>query len=462
MASSSDNSPLGWADRPLAALIRLSWPIAVSQLSFSVMTAVDTVFVGRLGAAALAGVAVAGVAVFTALCFGVGVLRASKILVAQAVGAGQARAARAYLGVSLIVALGFGVATALIGQVIAVLLPLVASSGESGHYAATYASIRLVGAPIVLVTVALRESRHGFGDARTPMIATLIANVANVGLVAAFMFGWDAGVAGVAWATTLAQLIEALVLLQLQRAHGFGVRAWSWTDLRRLLHLGVPLGLERFLDVASFGLMVGLFARMGDVDLAAHQVTHQMLMFVFTPSMAIGDATCVLIGQAAGAARLQTVPRVQRAALIASYIYIAACSSALLLFGSELAAAFTQDPAVIARAEQLFHVAAVFLWWLPFYQIGQSSLRGIGDVRFAATTTVAAAWGCTPLFAALFGLGFGLGAPGGWIGLGLELGVAAAVFWWRLRGRGGAWLRHACRLRTGLRLEPKEATAAPS
>jgi MATE family multidrug resistance protein len=440
MASAS-RSVSSWRERPLAELIRLSWPIAVSQLSFSLMTAVDTLFVGRLGAAALAGVALAGVAVFTSLCFGVGLLRSSKILIAQAVGAGRLGSARAYLGVSLSAAFGLGLVTALIGQAVALILPLVAASGESGRYASMYASIRMLGAPIVLVGVALRESRHGLGDARTPMIATLVANVANVGLVALFMLAWDAGVAGVAWATTLAQLIEVSVLAQLQFREGFGLRAWSLADLRKLLDMGLPLGLERFLDVASFGLMIALFARMGDVDLAAHQVTHQMLLFVFTPSMAIGDATCVLIGQAVGAASYRTVPRVQRAALVASYAYVAACCGALLLFGSELASAFSQDAAVISRSEQLFRVAAVFLLWLPFYQVGQSSLRGMGDVRYAATTTVVAAWVCTPLFAAVFGISFGLGAPGGWMGLGLEIAVAAGAFWWRLRAGGGArWL----------------------
>jgi Na+-driven multidrug efflux pump len=99
----------------------------------------------------------------------------------------------------------------------------------------------------------------------------------------------------------------------------------------------------------------------------------------------------------------------------------------------------------------LFHIAAVFLWVLPLYQIGQSSLRGLGAVRSAAWITVGAAWGCTPLFAVALGIGLGMGASGGWIGLGAEIGLAGLLFWWRLRGRSAAWLRLARSSRAALR-----------
>lgn len=449
MDSALENQSLGWRDRPFSELVRLSWPITVSHLSFSLMTAVDTMFVGRLGAAALAGVAIAGVSVFVALCFGMGLLRAAKILVAQAVGAGRPDASRAFLGAGAVLALVFGLATALIGQLVAHAMPLITASAESGEAATTYASIRLLGAPIVLLTVALRETRHGLGDSRTPMTATLIANVANIALVALFLIVWETGIAGVAWATTFAQGIELCVLARLH-GQGLGLRAWTSTDLKKLLSLGTPLGAERFFDAASFLLMIGIFARMGDVDVAAHQVAHQMFLFVFTPGMAIGEASCVLIGQAVGAASLRTIPRVQRAALAVCYLYSAFCSLTLWLFGAEIATLFTREPAVLVRAAEVFRVAAVFLWCLPFYQIGQASLRGLGDVRFAAVTAVVAAWVCTPLLAAWFGLGFGLGAPGGWIGIGCELTLASALFWWRLRGRSAAWVQQARSIRASL------------
>src|SRR5262245_50448447 len=80
---------LSWERRPVRELLRLAWPITVSRLSYSVMTLVDTVVVGRLGTTAIAGVGLGGTTAFALLCFWFGLLRGTKTLVSQAVGAGR-------------------------------------------------------------------------------------------------------------------------------------------------------------------------------------------------------------------------------------------------------------------------------------------------------------------------------------------------------------------------------------
>ncbi|HKU40224.1 MAG TPA: MATE family efflux transporter, partial [Polyangiales bacterium] len=231
MSRSARNGALAWHARPAHELLRLAWPIALSMLSFSLMQAVDTLFVGHIGAAALSGVSLGGMATFSLLCFGLGALRACKIAVAQAVGAGRQRADIAYLGAALWIALAVGIATALLGQGLALALPSIAATAQSGHYASVYASLRLAAAPIVLLAAALRETRQGAGDTRGPMRAALIANLVNALLVALFLhtFGW--GVIGVAWATTIAQVVELALLAWLQSAQGFGVRGCRAADL---------------------------------------------------------------------------------------------------------------------------------------------------------------------------------------------------------------------------------------
>jgi Na+-driven multidrug efflux pump len=80
-----EHPPLRWAIP--RELIGLTWPIALSMLSYSLMTAVDTLFVGRIGADAIAAVGLGGLISFTFLTFGMGLLRSGKVIVAHAVGA---------------------------------------------------------------------------------------------------------------------------------------------------------------------------------------------------------------------------------------------------------------------------------------------------------------------------------------------------------------------------------------
>ena len=65
---------LAWKERPLRELIRLAWSIAVSTVSYSVMTVVDTLLVGHIGRAELAGVGLGGISAFVLLCFSFGLL----------------------------------------------------------------------------------------------------------------------------------------------------------------------------------------------------------------------------------------------------------------------------------------------------------------------------------------------------------------------------------------------------
>jgi Na+-driven multidrug efflux pump len=98
--------------------------------------------------------------------------------------------------------------------------------------------MRVLGAPLQLTTIAMAAARYGSGDSRSPMVAVLTANAANVVLVALFSLGLHAGLAGVATATVLSQSVEVFVLARRQRRDGgFGLRAWTVADLRVLLRM---------------------------------------------------------------------------------------------------------------------------------------------------------------------------------------------------------------------------------
>ena len=106
--SLSPPSSLDWTARPGRELLRLAWPITVSMVSFSMMTLTSTAFVAHLGADELAGVGLAGVVGFTLVCFGIGLLRAAKTLVSQAVGADRRDRLPELFGAALGLAVALG------------------------------------------------------------------------------------------------------------------------------------------------------------------------------------------------------------------------------------------------------------------------------------------------------------------------------------------------------------------
>lgn len=430
-----------WHSRPLAELLRLAAPIAVSMLSYSVMTLVDTLLVGHLGPAALAGVGLGGTSAFMLVCFWFGMFRGVKTLVAQAVGAGRRDRVNAYRAVALTTAVVAGVATIAVGQAIAGLLLHVAATPASGQAACVYLRIRNLAAPMTLVFAALREVRYGEGDARSPMLASVAANLVNIALVSLFVFALGFGVAGAAAATAIAQTMEALLLLALSRSPGWRGRSFEARHFRELWRIGLPTALQFTLENGSFVLLTSMIASLSEVEMAAHQIVLQLCQFSFLPAFAVAEAASVLAGQAVGARREALVWRVAWLGLIAASVYTAACSLVFACGAPLIVAGFTSTAALAAVTVPLLRTAALFQVSDGANIVARAVLRGVGDVRFAAVVGVATAWMMTPPLTWLIGYRAGLGARGGWIGLCCESVLGAALLWRRLQR--GRWRRAA-------------------
>src|SRR4051812_10707861 len=249
---------LSWTQRPLRELLLLTGPIAASTISYSLMTLTDTLLIGHLGRSELAGVALGGLFSFVLVCFSFGLLRAGNTLVAQAVGAGRPDRVTALQGAALATGLGLGLVTALAGQILSLLLPHLTATASAGHAARTYLCLRILGAPLALSYVALREVSYGRGDTQAPMRATVAANLVNIALAYLFIFVWDGGVAGAAVATVLANGVELGALLLGQR--DLGLRQVRQAELRALWRLGLPTGVQYVLEVGSFAILTMLIS----------------------------------------------------------------------------------------------------------------------------------------------------------------------------------------------------------
>jgi MATE family multidrug resistance protein len=438
-ASQSNHNPqfLGWESHATRELVRLAWPITVSTISYSVMTLVDTLLIGRVGAAELAGVGLGGTAAFVFLCFSFGLLRGAKTLVAQAIGAGRRDQASAYLGAAVAWALLIGALTVLFGELAASFVGRIAEDPHAARAASTYLGIRILGAPMALVYVALREVRYGQSDARTPMVATVLANLTNIVLAYLFIFVFGWGVRGAGIATVIAHSVEAGTLLVVQTRQGWHIRNTRLAHLRAVWRIGMPTGVQFTLEVGAFAMMTGLLAHLGVLQAAGHQIALQVNHFAFLPGFAIAEAASVLAGQAVGAGRYELVKRVARRALTATTVYTGACSVVFALGASTIVAGFTKDEALARVAVHLLWIAAVFQMFDGANVVARGVLRGAGDVRVPAIVGVLSSWVATPPLTLLLGYGLGQGALGGWLGITVEIFLASAILWWRLEH--GQW-----------------------
>jgi MATE family multidrug resistance protein len=324
---------------------------------------------------------------------------------------------------------------------VALLLAQVASTPASQQAARTYLSIRILGAPLGLVYVALREVRYGQGDARSAMWASVLANVVNIALAWTFVFVMGWGVAGAASATVIAHAVEAGVMILVQHRHGWGLRRMRREHVVALFRMGVPTGVQFTLEIGAFQLMSWMIASFGDLQMAAHQIGIQVLHFSFLPAFAVAEGASVLAGQAVGARRDDLVVKVARLAMAVTGAYTLLCTIILVTASGLIAGAFTDDVQLVAVAAKLLFVGAVFQVFDAANIVARAILRGAGDVRVAAVIGVVTSWLFTPPLTWLLGSRLGWGAYGSWLGLTGEIIAAALILWWRLERR--RWLAAA-------------------
>lgn len=433
--SSAAASPanLSWARAPGRELLRLSWPIAVSTLSYSAMTLVGTAFVARVGDAEVAGVGLAGAVFFGLLCFAIGLLRGLKTLVSQAIGAGRRDQADLYLGTGVLFALGLGATAFVLAESLAPLLAALSADPAVGEHAATYVRVRALSAPLLLTYVALRETRWGEGDTRAPMRASLTGNLVNFGLDVVLIVGLGWGVVGAAVATVCGNAVELARLAWPMRRRLARV-AWSAAHARALWQQGAATGLQFTLEVGSFLLLTAIIAQLSATDAAAHQLVLQLSHVSFLPAHALAEAASVLVGNAVGAARFELLRPVAQRALWLGAAYTAACTVVFVVLAGPIAVLVGGDRAGLhAVTVTLIQISALFLVADAANVIARGVLRGAGDVVYPAVVGVVTAWLLTPPTAWLLGLHLGWGAAGGWFGLTAEIFIGAAILWRRVR-----------------------------
>ena len=204
----------------------------------------------------LTAIAVALLIGFGALGVGIGMglLGGINVSVAQATGAG--REVRGHWWQALWLALGLGLLVAALAPVGPYLFPLMGASNEASELASSWFTARMLGAPLVFAHVGLIAWFQGRGDTRTPMIATVLANVLNIVLDPLFIFGLGPfsplGMPGSAWATNLALLVGLGPLLW--RSAPGPLVGWSRRIVREVWRLCSPMAVHFSLDVLSFAL----------------------------------------------------------------------------------------------------------------------------------------------------------------------------------------------------------------
>jgi MATE family multidrug resistance protein len=439
---------------PVRAEIRrlaaLALPVAATQVGTMLLGFVDTLMLGRVGTDALAASAIANVWIYGTSQFAVGILFGLDPIVAQAHGAQQGAVAGRALQRGLVLAVLLSLPLALLWLGSERFLVATGQQPALAKLAQTYTWMQIPSLPFFLAYHALRQYLQGREIVRPALFVMVLANVVHIAGNYALIFGhWGAPAlglvgAGIATSLTRTALFGGMLALML----GFDLHAGAWVpwsraalaaaELRRILALGIPVGVQTSLEVWAFSGAALLAGRLGSTSLAAHSIVLNMAALSFMMPLGVSLAAATRVGNLLGAQRPDDAQRAAWVAIGLGAGVMAISALVFVAFRHWLPRLYTPDPDVIALAATILPIAAAFQLFDGAQVAGCGVLRGMGRTRPAALFNLISYWLLGLPIGAWLGLGAGYGLAGIWWGLCLGLAVVATLLIAFIRWRGPA------------------------
>ncbi|MFB4423213.1 MATE family efflux transporter [Streptomyces sp. QL37] len=421
-------------------IIALAVPAFGALVAEPLFVMVDSAIVGHLGTPQLAGLAVAAALLTTAVSVFVFLAYATTAAVARQVGAGDLASAirQGMDGIWLALLIG--------AAVVAVALPLApwlvdifGASDTATPYATTYLRISSLGIPAMLVVLAATGVLRGLQDTRTPLYVAIGGFAANGALNAGLVYGAGLGIAGSAWGTVIAQvgmaLVYLIVVVRGARRHGASLRPDA-AGIRASAQAGVPLLIRTLSLRAVLMIATAVAARLGDTDIAAHQIILSLWNLTAFALDAIAIAGQAIIGRYLGADDAKGAREACRRMVqwgIGSGVVLGVV---IVLARPLFVPLFTGDPSVKDTLLPALLVVALSQPISGVVFVLDGVLMGAGDGRYLAWAMILTLAVFAP--AALLVPSFGGGLTALWGAMTLMMTVRLVTLWMRMRS--GRWI----------------------
>lgn len=432
-------------------LVSLIWPLLLEQFLSMSMGFADTFMVAGVSEAAVSSVSLVDslnvliIQILSALASG-GAIVASQYLGRRDTECARRSAAQLYC------VLGISTATVMAVVMLFSRLILRAVFGSIEDdvmtFAQTYFGISALSYPFMGIYNAGAALFRAQGNSKISMRASLVMNVINVAGNAALIYGLGMGVLGAALATLAGRVFAAVWVLRQQQRPENPLRIDSFKDLkpdgsqiRRILGIGIPTGLENGMFQIGKLCVSSLTSTLGTAAIAANAVANSITTLANIPGNTMNLAIIPVVGRCLGAGEKQQAKQY-------SYILMGVAMGGLLVTNIALffliptAAGWfhlsAEASVMCVQVVRWFDVFSIFLWAASFTL--PNVLRSGGDTRFTMTVSIVSMWSCRVVLSYFFVLQLHMGLLGVWLGMFLDWVVRSALFSGRFFS--GKWMEH--------------------
>lgn len=348
-----------------------------------------------VGEDALAAVGSSFPVVFLAVAIAAGLSMGCTVVISQLFGAGQIREMKTTISTALIALGVIGLAIMAAGELAAgPLLKLLGTDADIMADSLTYLRIYFGGAVFLFLYNTLNGIYNALGDSNTPLKFLMVSALTNIGLDLLFVIRFHMGVAGVAWATLIAQGLCAVVsffvlikrMKDMESEPAAADKKFAFFEAnaaRRIARVGVPSMLQQSIVSLSMMFMQGLVNSYGKVFVAGYTAATKIDTLAMMPNMNFSNAMSSYTAQNIGAGKDKRVVQGYKACLLMVLIFSLIITGIIYLFGPQLLSLFLNsgsEGSAMGYGLRYMKTVSVFYVLMGLMFVGNGLLRGAGDM----------------------------------------------------------------------------------
>ena len=380
----------------LMKILVFSLPLAASSVLQQLFNSIDVAVVGHFASSqALAAVGSNGPVISLLINLFLGVSMGANVIISNHIGQNDEEGIQSAVSTAFTTAIVSGLILMCLGVAAAKpILTIMGTPDDVLPLAATYLRIYFLGIPFFLIFNFGAAILRSMGDTKRPLYILVIAGIINTLLNLFFVIALKMSVAGVAVATGIANMVSALLIIRLlckEKApfklhlNKIGV---AWSELRRMLIIGIPAGLQGMVFSFSNVLLQTAINGYGSDAIAGSAAALNFEYYCYFVISAFNGAAISFIGQNYGAGNKERVRRIYWICLTLSVVCCGTLNELFVWQRHFFLSFFSNDPNVQTYGATRMGIVLAWQFIASSYEISASSLRGMGRSMLPTILTV--------------------------------------------------------------------------
>lgn len=390
--------------RILSSLISLALPIIFANILQSAYQLIDTFWLGRLGADAVAAVSLSFPLLFLVLSLGAGLTLAGTVLVARYKGAENQQQIDFSSSQSVFLIFLTSIVLAIISYFAsAPLMELIGAGPDIIDDSIQYFKVSSLGFVFLFLFFIFQSLMRGIGNVMLPVYIVLFTVILNAVLDPLFIYGYGFvpgyGVAGAAVASVATQAMASTIglIILFRGKHGIKISLssmyFNMENLKRTFNIGFPASIEQSTRALGMTFMMVIVTSFGSDIVAAYGIGARMLSFIVIPALGLGIATTSLVGQNIGALKIKRAEKAANLSAKVSFFSFTALGLIMFLVAEPLTTFFIpEDPQVIQDGTLFIKIMSLSFGFLGLQQVMNGTFNGAGFTKASMFISIMSLW----------------------------------------------------------------------